>query len=101
MVRAFDDGWKFRENVAAQKAEEVGGELTLRPWWGTDPEAPQVGLELYGHAATWRTPDSTATSTYGRASAILRVAFPVADPRWRVGMELGGGTTWGDAPEQR
>ncbi len=101
MIRAFDDGWRFRENVAAQKAEEVGGELTLRPWWGTDPEAPQVGLELYGQAATWRTPDSTATSTYGRASAILRVAFPVADPRWRVGMELGGGTTWGDAPEQR
>jgi len=101
MIRAFDDGWEFRENVAAQEVEEVGGELTLRPWWGTDPEAPQVGLELYGQAATWRTTDSTATTSYGRASATLRVAFPVADPRWRVGMEVGGGTTWGDAPEQR
>jgi hypothetical protein len=101
VVRAFDQGWDFRPNVEAYPAEEIGGELYLRPWWGTDPEAPQVGLELYGQAATWRTPDSTATTEYGRASATLRVAFPVADPRWRVGMEVGGGTTWGEAPAQR
>lgn len=101
LVRAFDQGWKFRPNVEADPAEELGAELNLRPWWGTDPAAPQVGLELYGQAATWRTPDSTATSNYGRASAILRVAFPVTDPRWRVGMEAGAGTTWGDAPAQR
>jgi hypothetical protein len=101
VVRAFDQSWEFRPNVEADPAEEIGGELHLRPWWGTDPEAPQVGLELYGQAATWRTPDSTTTTNYGRASAVLRVAFPIADPRWRVGMEMGGGTTWGDAPAQR
>lgn len=101
LLHVLDDGWDFRPNVEADEVEEVGGELHLRPWWGSDPEAPQVGLELYGHAATWRTPDSTATRSYGRASAVLRVALPVADPTWRVGAEAGAGTTWGDAPLQR
>lgn len=101
LVRAFDDGWDFRPNLEADEVEELGGELHLRPWWGTDPEAPQVGLELYGHAATWRTPDTTATESYGRASAILRVALPLVDPSWRMGVEVGGGTTWGEAPVQR
>jgi hypothetical protein len=101
LFRAFDDDWEFRPNLNADVVEEVGGELYLKPWWGSDPEGAQVGLELYGQAATWRTPDSTATTNYGRASAILRVALPVFDPTWRVGMEVGGGSTWGDAPVQR
>jgi len=101
LTRAFNPDWTFRPNVEADPAEELGTELTLRPWWGSDPTAAQVGLDLYGQAATWRTPDSTATSSYGRASATLRIAFPVADPTWRVGIEAGGGTTWGDSPTQR
>jgi hypothetical protein len=101
LVHAFDDDWDFRPNVEAQVVEEVGAELHLKPWWGTDPAAPQVGLELYGHAATWRTPDSTATNPFGRVSATLRVAMPVVDPSWRIGTELGAGTSWGDAPVQR
>jgi hypothetical protein len=101
LVRVFDGDWEFRPNVEAQVVEEAGAELHLKPWWGTDPAAPQVGLELYGQAATWRTPDSTATTNYGRAAATLRVALPLVDPSWRVGMEVGAGTTWGDAPIQR
>jgi len=101
MVRAFDGDWDFRPNVEAQVVEEAGGELTLSPWWGTDPLAPQVGLELYGQAAAWRAPDSTSSTNFGRASAILRVAFPMPGSDWRVGVEVGGGTTWGDAPLQR
>jgi hypothetical protein len=101
LVRAFDDQWEFRPNIEARKLEEVGGELHLKPWWGTDPAAPQVGLELYGQAAAWRNPDSTATRDYGRASAVLRLALPVADPSWRVGLEAGAGTSWGDVPLQR
>lgn len=101
VVRAFDGDWDFRENVEARVVEEVGGEINLKPWWGSDPNSAQVGLDLYGQAATWRTPDSTATTNYGRASAVLRVAFPVVDPSWRVGLEAGAGTTWGDAPIQR
>lgn len=101
LLRALDDGWEFRPNLEARRVEELGGEIHLRPWWGSDPAAPQVGLELYGHAATWRSPDSTATRDYGRVSAILRVAVPVADPTWRVGMEAGAGTSWGEVPVQR
>jgi hypothetical protein len=101
LARSFDGDWDFRPNVAADRAEEAGGELLLAPWWGTDPLAPQAGLELYGQAATWRTPDSTATETYGRASAILRLAVPFTEGTWRVGVEVGGGTTWGEAPLQR
>ena len=29
------------------------------------------------------------------------MAVPLADARWRVGLEAGGGTTWGEAPMQR
>jgi hypothetical protein len=101
LSHAFSSSWDFRPNVEALEVEEVGGELFLMPWWGTDPAAPQVGLELYGQAATWRTPDSTATTNYGRASATLRVALPLGDPSWRMGVELGAGTTWGQAPLQR
>jgi hypothetical protein len=42
-----------------------------------------------------------AQSDYGRSSAILRTAFPLVSGVWRIGMEAGGGTTWGDAPTQR
>lgn len=101
LFKVFDGDWEFRPNMEAKVVEEAGGELFLKPWWGSDPQGAQVGLELYGQAATWRTPDSTATTNYGRASAILRVAFPIIDPTWRVGLEVGGGSTWGDAPVQR
>ena len=91
----------FTKGDKISQAEEAGAELTLSPWWGPDPLSTQVGLELYGHAAAWRTPDSTATNDYARARAVLRIAFPLADARWRVGLEAGAGTTWGDAPLQR
>jgi hypothetical protein len=101
LFRAFDGDGTFRPNMEARRVEEVGGEITLAPWWGTDPLASQVGLELYGQGGAWRDPDSTAAEEYVRASAVLRVALPLASARWRVGMEAGGGTTWGEAPLQR
>lgn len=102
LTHAFDDGWDFRPNMMADRLDEVGGELTLSPWWGSDPLAPQFGLELYGQGATWRHPDSTSVKgDYFRASGVLRVAIPLAADRWRVGLEAGGGLSWGDAPRQR
>jgi hypothetical protein len=102
LAHAFNSDWDFRPNVLADRLEEVGGELTISPWWGSDPTAAQVGLELYGQGGAWRHPDSTSVSgDYFRTSAILRVAFPLADGSWRVGMEAGGGTGWGDVPRQR
>jgi len=102
LVHAFDSDWDFRPNMVADRLEEVGGELTLTPWWGSDPLAPQVGLELYGQGGSWRHPDSTdLKGDYFRASGVLRMAIPLAGASWRVGLEAGGGTSWGDTPRQR
>jgi hypothetical protein len=102
LTHAFNNDWDFRPNVMADRLEEVGGELTLLPWWGSDPLAPQFGLELYGQGATWRHPDSTSVKgDYFRASGTMRVAIPLAAASWRVGLEAGGGMSWGDVPRQR
>lgn len=102
LIHAFNSNWDFRPNIMAARLEEVGGELTLSPWWGSDPMAPQVGLELYGQGGAWRHPDSAAVKgDYFRASGMLRVAVPLAGASWRVGLEAGGGTGWGDVPRQR
>jgi len=101
LFRAFDGDGTFRPNIQAHRLEEVGAEVTLAPWWGSDPLASQVGLELYGQGGAWRHPDSASTEEYVRARAVLRLAVPLASARWRVGLEAGGGTTWGEAPLQR
>lgn len=101
LFRVFDGGWEFRPNVAADDIDEAGAELRLSPWWGTDPYHAQFGLELYGQGARYRITGESGGTNYGRASATLRVAIPLAKAKWRVGMEAGGGHTWGDAPMQR
>lgn len=101
LSHAFEGVWAFRPNVDADEVDEVGAELRLSPWSGGDPFGPQIGLELYGHGARWRSTGESAARNYARASAILRVAVPVVYPTWRLGVEVGGGTTWGDAPLQR
>lgn len=101
LFHAFDSGWRFRPNVPGDELDEVGAELRLSPWWGGDPLRTQVGLELYGQAALWQADATGENAEYGRTSAILRFAVPLAPPRWRLGIEAGAGTTWGDAPLQR
>ena len=102
LFHAFDSGWRFRPNVPANELEEVGAELRLSPWWGGgDPTSAQLGLELYGQGARWRDRVLDLDSDYGRASALLRLAVPLVEDRWRIGVEAGAGTTWGDAPLQR
>ena len=85
----FDSGWRFRPNVLAADADEVGGELRLSPWWGGDPSGGQLGLELYGQGGRWWAHEDDATRDYGRASAILRGAYSFADDRWRAGLRDG------------
>ena len=101
LFHTFDSSWGFRPNILADEVEEVGAELRLSPWWGGDPFRAQFGLELYGQGARWRTTFTTAETDYARASAILRMAVPLVYPTWRLGIEAGAGTTWGDAPLQR
>ncbi len=101
LFRAFDGEGTFRPNMEAELLEEAGGELTLSPWWGSDPLATQFGLELYGQGAVRRHPDSTTTTDYYRAAGTLRLAVPLAQGKLRVGLEAGGGTAWGHLPLQR
>ena len=64
LFRALDSGWSFRSNLEADEVEEVGAELRLSPWWGGDPFRTQVGLELYGQGARWRTTHTTGKTDY-------------------------------------
>lgn len=100
LFHALDDDWDFRPNLAADEVDELGAEVRLSPWRGNDPFLTQIGLELYGHAARlW--PAAGDPASYARASATLRAALPLVPRRWRLGFELAGGTTFGEAPIQR
>lgn len=101
LFKVFDSGWEFRPNVAAFDVDEAGAELRLSPWWGSDPQSAQFGLELYGHGGYWRYTGEDVEENYARASLTARLAVPLADASWRLGLEAGGGTTWGEAPLQR
>ena len=101
LFRAFNGSWRFRPNIDAGEVEEGGAELRLSPWLGGDPFGTQLGLDLYVQGARWRTTGESAAANYARASAVLRAAIPLVYPTWRLGLEVGGGTTWGDVPPQR
>jgi len=93
-LRHLGDGdWRFRENLAADEGWDVGGGVTLAPWWGSDPREPQAGLELSTRlgAGTW---------SYRTASLEGRVAVPLP-LGFRAAVESGAGTSWGAPPAQR
>lgn len=123
VFKAFDDSWSFRPNPVVDEIEEAGAELRVSPWWGRDPAGAQFGLGLYAQGAGWRPSRDHASAgiragihaggehltgdrrdNYVRASAVARTIVPVfgdAGTTWRLGVEAGGGTTWGAAPVQR
>ena len=107
LVRAFDEEWDFRPNVAADEVDEVGGEGRLSPWWGEDSERAELGVDVFGRIAAWRRAgdagDETARS-YAQASATVTAIVPLWASGWqrtRLGFEFAGGHTWGAAPIQR
>ena len=101
LFHMLDDNWDFRPNLAADGVDELGAEVRLSPWWGSDPFLTQIGLELYGHAARLWPAETGDPAGYGRASATLRAAVPLVPRRWRLGVELAGGTSFGEATAQR
>ncbi|MEQ8328864.1 MAG: hypothetical protein RH859_00220 [Longimicrobiales bacterium] len=91
--RVTDSEWRFRPNLVAAEGWEAGARVRVAPWWGTDPRMVQGGLEWVGQAAggDWE---------YARTSLEGRLAVPLfAD--LRLGLEAGGGTSWGSPPPQR
>ncbi len=102
LAHLFDSKWRFRRNIAADRIEEAGGELSLMPWWGADPLLPQFGIEIRASGAAWRpVGDDDEVRDYARLRTVLRSAIPLVGGRWRVGVEAGAGTSWGDLPVQR
>lgn len=103
LFRSLAGDFSFRPNVEAQRVEEAGAEVFLAPWWGTDPTLPQVGLELYAHGGAWRPAggEGEGHGSFARTRGTLRLAVPLDQARWRVGVEAGGGTSWGEVPVQR
>jgi outer membrane translocation and assembly module TamA len=82
----------FRPNLDADPADLVGASLSLTPWWGSDPLAPQAGLEYYLEGAT-------GDREFSRSRLVARTLLPVGT-RHRIGLEAGAGTSWGDLPAQ-
>ena len=83
---------RFRPNIAADSADQVGAAVTLRAQRGFDPEAPRWGAEMSfdGGAGTYG---------FGRASTTVRVAAPLTQ-RLAGAVELSGGTSAGRVPVQ-
>ena len=94
LAHAFDDGWRFRPNLLADAQDEVGASALLAPWWGTDPAAPQAGVEAYVQGAA-------GDRDYARTRLAVRGVLPFREGAVRAGVEMAAGTSWGDVPAQR
>ncbi len=93
LARAADEGWRFRPNLVAREGWDAGAAMTLSPWWGADPTAPQGGVEgtLRVAGGTW---------AYRSLSLSGRAVLPLF-PRVRLDILAGGGSSWGAPPPQR
>lgn len=82
----------FRENRAAQRADQLGAGLTLRRDFGTDrtPVRFSLATGLEGQTGDFR---------FGRASATARLAAPLGGAV-ALALEGSAGTTTGDVPLQ-
>jgi len=94
LVRLWEESdWSFRENVRAREGWEHAVEVTLSPWWGTDPTRAQFGLSWSGGAAL-------GDLEHARSSLLARAVIPVA-PAWRLGLAAGAGAATSNTPAQR
>ena len=93
LVRLWNHSFAFRPNLLAREGWEYGGSIALSPWWGSDPNLAQGGLELTLQGGLGEV-------EYARTSLLGRVVVPLpAD--MRLGLEAGAGTSWGTPSPQR
>ena len=92
LARLFDGSHRFRDNVAAARADQVGASLMLRGQRGADPARLVLGAEFYLEAAT-------GTFDFARGALTTRVASPL--PLGFAGaLELAAGSSLGTVPPQ-
>jgi len=93
LFKLGNDAFRFREGLVADKGWLYGGQIELTPWWGSDPNLVQGGLEFRAEAAT-------GDFEYARGMLVARLAVPLpADIH--LGIEAGAGTSRGDVTMQR
>lgn len=90
--RLLSSSHRFRENVTADRATEVGAALTLRGQRGADPGHLVLGADLFLEGAT-------GTFDYGRGALAARVGLPL--PFGVAGaVEAAAGSSVGAVPVQ-
>jgi hypothetical protein len=93
LFKLGNDAFRFREGLVADKGWLYGGQIELTPWWGSDPNLVQGGLEFRAEAAT-------GDFEYARGMLVARLAVPLpADIH--LGIEAGAGTSRGGVTMQR
>lgn len=93
LPRVFDSDRAFRDNIVADGADQLGATLRLRAAGGQNPRLPRWGAELEVHG-------ETGDYAFVRPAARLRLSAPLG-ARVGAGLEVGGGTRFGDVPAQR
>jgi hypothetical protein len=87
LARLLDGDHRFRENFAADAADQLGARLRLRAWFGLDPAAPRLAGELSIGAER---------GDYDLFSSALRLnaSLPLGTA-WNVAVEGAAGTVEG------
>jgi hypothetical protein len=93
LPRVFDAERSFRDNLEADAADQLGATLRLQAAGGQNPRLPRWGAELELHG-------ETGDYQFLRPAARLRMSAPLGQ-RLAAGLELGGGSSFGDTPAQR
>jgi hypothetical protein len=88
----IDDAHTFRDNIAAERANQIGTDVALRVQQGVDPRGLRTGAQLDVRA-------EAGTFAFTRPALTLRAALPAA-AGLALALEGAAGTTLGDAPLQ-
>jgi hypothetical protein len=93
LFHATSDTWTFRPNIPAETGWEHGASLEITPYWGSDPNLAQGGLDLMVQGGV-------GDFEYARSSVGGHVVLPLP-ARMRFALEVAAGTSWGTPSVQR
>jgi hypothetical protein len=88
----FEDTRDFRENLVAERADQIGASLRLRVNRGLDPTGLRWSAELFAEAAA-------GSYAYARPALTATVSAPLPGG-FLGGLEVAGGSSVGDLPSQ-
>lgn len=92
MAHLFDSDVRFRQNITADPASQLGAELMLQTDWGENPESFRLGTRVRLRA-------ETGSYRFLRPELTLRLNAPAVGPL-ALSLEGAAGTTLGESPSQ-